>query len=128
MNGDKTKAWPALKTIAKGTSMSKKTVIIYLKVLEEKGWIEVVRTKGGFKKVNNYIMRFPDNSVVEEPLPSYTHNGERTTPETVTQLHRNKQCNKQNNKNIYNSRKKGNAFENLIDRKWCEGLETADDD
>lgn len=127
LNYDKCECWPSIETIARQMSVSKKTAITHMKILEENGYVTVKRTNGGFKNVNHYSIKLPDNSVIEKPLHNYTHNSGRATPETVTQLHRNKQCNKQDNKNIYNSCKKGNAFENLIDREWCEGLEIADD-
>ena len=124
LNDDACECWPAIKTIARQMSTSNKTIIFHMKILEDEGYIYVKRTKGGFKNVNHYFIKLPDNYEIEKPLPSYTHNSERTTSETVTQLHRNKQFNKQKNKQLNKYPKKGNSYENLIDKSWADGLLT----
>jgi hypothetical protein len=93
-----------------------------MKILEDEGYIYVERTKGGFKNVNHYFIQLPDNCELEKPLPYYTHNSEPITPETVTQLHRNKQFNKQKNKQLNKYQKKGNSYDNLLDKSWADGL------
>ncbi len=94
MNDDSDIAYPSLARISHETSITKKTVLKYLDVLEDKGYL--VKQSGNSLKSNRYISKLPESYLGSVPL---TPRSVRDTPQVVEDVHPNKQgLNKQSNK------------------------------
>lgn len=94
MNDDSDIAYPSLARISHETSITKKTALKYLDVLEDKGYL--VKQSGNSLKSNRYISKLPESYLGSVPL---TPRSVRDTPQVVEDVHPNKQgLNKQSNK------------------------------
>lgn len=68
MNSDGKNAWPAVETICRRTSLSRPTVIRYLKQGQADGWIK--RSPRGKHMSFGYIATFPQGQLLEAPSKS----------------------------------------------------------
>ena len=124
MNDIRDSAWPSLKTISEKTGLTKKTVLKYISILEEKDYL--IKESGNRTTSNRYHAHIPHQvggvggtlgSVVGGVTDTPCSVGD--TPQVVDELHTNKQLNKQDNKQL---NKKFNFRQHIINFAEHYGL------
>ncbi len=100
MNDDSDIAYPSLARISHETSITKKTALKYLDVLELEGFL--IKQSGNSLKSNRYISDLPKSYLGSVPL---TPRSVPRTPGVVEDVHPNKQgLNKQSNKPLVDNK------------------------
>jgi len=54
---------PGIEIIATGSKVSERSVYRQILLLEQAGWIAIIRSGGGYKRSNHYVLKYPDRTV-----------------------------------------------------------------